>query len=331
MRSQPTLDCTAVDQTHPPAPETAASPPACKRRGNPNLGLAPRCGARTRAGCPCRAPAIQGKLRCRMHGGRSTGPRTPEGRARVAEARTIHGRYSAEWRARNRRVLTFLRRNRVFLAALRYRDRLPPELAARFEQSPPELRMPPYTTGGITAAQDHAMQRAEAEALAPWWQAIAVARAAERANRAAASGEHSGGKTPCTSAAGAGGSADSAAEPHAPEAAVAIPAAPHAAPAKPQPEPNAPERPVAAVPARPEAAPANPAARPLAPERSDGNPGIPAAPPPAAAALQSEPHAPERATPTAVPVRLPLSGRNLRRWQRKQLPKQQAQAGRSRP
>jgi hypothetical protein len=29
----------------------------------------PRCGARTRRGGPCRAPAVRGKRRCRMHGG----------------------------------------------------------------------------------------------------------------------------------------------------------------------------------------------------------------------------------------------------------------------
>ena len=29
----------------------------------------PRCGARTRTGTPCRAPAVKGKSRCRMHGG----------------------------------------------------------------------------------------------------------------------------------------------------------------------------------------------------------------------------------------------------------------------
>ncbi len=36
--------------------------------------------------------------RCRMHGGASTGPRTPEGVARVRQAKTRHGRYSAEYR-----------------------------------------------------------------------------------------------------------------------------------------------------------------------------------------------------------------------------------------
>ncbi|MEO1660389.1 MAG: HGGxSTG domain-containing protein [Pseudomonadota bacterium] len=29
----------------------------------------PRCGAKTRQGYSCRAPAVRGKARCRMHGG----------------------------------------------------------------------------------------------------------------------------------------------------------------------------------------------------------------------------------------------------------------------
>lgn len=42
-----------------------------------------KCGARTRTGHPCRAKALQGTGRCKWHGGCSTGPRTPEGRARA--------------------------------------------------------------------------------------------------------------------------------------------------------------------------------------------------------------------------------------------------------
>lgn len=33
------------------------------------MRASPRCGARTRSGDPCRAPALRGKTRCRMHGG----------------------------------------------------------------------------------------------------------------------------------------------------------------------------------------------------------------------------------------------------------------------
>jgi len=40
----------------------------------------------------CQAPAIKGKTKCRFHGGRSTGSRTPEGKARQIAANTKHGR-----------------------------------------------------------------------------------------------------------------------------------------------------------------------------------------------------------------------------------------------
>ncbi len=43
------------------------------------------CGARRRRdGQPCQALSVPGKRRCKWHGGCSTGPRTVEGRARVA-------------------------------------------------------------------------------------------------------------------------------------------------------------------------------------------------------------------------------------------------------
>ncbi len=65
--------------------------------------LRPRCGARTRAGGPCRAPAVWDHHhdrphngRCRMHGGLSTGPRTAAGRRRIAAA--MRQRWAA-WRA----------------------------------------------------------------------------------------------------------------------------------------------------------------------------------------------------------------------------------------
>ncbi|MFP6758277.1 MAG: HGGxSTG domain-containing protein [Alphaproteobacteria bacterium] len=45
-----------------------------------------RCGARTRSGGACQNPAIKGRSRCKLHGGRSTGPRTPEGKARFTAA-----------------------------------------------------------------------------------------------------------------------------------------------------------------------------------------------------------------------------------------------------
>ncbi len=201
--SHPPLATTA-QPTAPPASHAAAPPLATKPRGNPDLHLAPRCGARTRANCPCRSPAIRGKLRCRMHGGRSTGPRTPEGLARLRTARTIHGAYSAATRAHNRHDLTELRRGRVVDAAKRCLDRLPPDLAARLMQMPRELLSSPWPTGGLTPAQDRAVLRAEADAP----RALA---GGDRAGRAGGIGGQGAagrrppprriGKSPCTSAA----------------------------------------------------------------------------------------------------------------------------------
>lgn len=54
-----------------------------------------KCGAQTRKGTPCRARAFPGKTRCKFHGGASTGPKTPEGRERIAEAQR---RRWARWR-----------------------------------------------------------------------------------------------------------------------------------------------------------------------------------------------------------------------------------------
>jgi len=63
------------------------------------LRAAPRCGAKNRAGNPCQAPAMKGRKRCRMHGGRSTGPKTAEGRRRCQQAAWRHGGYSQQIRS----------------------------------------------------------------------------------------------------------------------------------------------------------------------------------------------------------------------------------------
>ena len=41
---------------------------------------------------------MRGKQVCKNHGGKSTGPKTIEGRQRCSEAKTIHGRESREVR-----------------------------------------------------------------------------------------------------------------------------------------------------------------------------------------------------------------------------------------
>jgi len=70
--------------------------------GGANPSSPPRCGARTRRGGTCQTPPVRGKKRCRMHGGLSTGPRTPEGLERSRRARWRHGRYSREAREARR-------------------------------------------------------------------------------------------------------------------------------------------------------------------------------------------------------------------------------------
>jgi hypothetical protein len=69
---------------------TSEDEPHAQRRGHLKYGngsgdflLGPRCAAKTRRQTACQAPAMKNG-RCRMHGGKSTGPRTPEGSRRVA-------------------------------------------------------------------------------------------------------------------------------------------------------------------------------------------------------------------------------------------------------
>jgi hypothetical protein len=70
---------------------------------------AQRCGAKCRKGAPCKLWPMVGRKRCRMHGGCSTGPKTPEGLARIIAARTIHGRRSKEAKESRRQTRQFIR------------------------------------------------------------------------------------------------------------------------------------------------------------------------------------------------------------------------------
>ena len=56
----------------------------------------PPCGARTRRGRLCRGLHVRGNGLCRLHGGKSTGPRTAEGLERLRAVRTRHGAYGKE-------------------------------------------------------------------------------------------------------------------------------------------------------------------------------------------------------------------------------------------
>lgn len=56
----------------------------------------------------CKAPAERGKWVCRFHGARSTGPRTEEGRLRVARGKVKHGNETRQARAERSKKLAEL-------------------------------------------------------------------------------------------------------------------------------------------------------------------------------------------------------------------------------
>ena len=73
-----------------------------------------RCGARTRTtGAPCKAPAMKGKTRCRLHGGASPG--APKGER---NGNYKHGRRSREAETQRRQGRALLRAMLRFLAEI---------------------------------------------------------------------------------------------------------------------------------------------------------------------------------------------------------------------
>ena len=69
-----------------------------------------RCGAKTRRGTACQKPPLASKTRCRLHGGLSTGPRTAEGKARIASANFVHCKRSKKFVEVRKRLWAELRR-----------------------------------------------------------------------------------------------------------------------------------------------------------------------------------------------------------------------------
>jgi hypothetical protein len=63
----------------------------------------PRCGARTHRGGPCRAPAVRGKRRCRMHGG-APGSGAPKANQNARK----HGLFTREAIEERRRIQALL-------------------------------------------------------------------------------------------------------------------------------------------------------------------------------------------------------------------------------
>ena len=68
-----------------------------------------RCQATSkRTRLQCGAPALSGKNVCRFHGGRSTGPRTEAGKARIAAMKTVHGNSTRQARRELSEELAYL-------------------------------------------------------------------------------------------------------------------------------------------------------------------------------------------------------------------------------
>ena len=82
---------------------------------NPSKAL---CRAKTRFGKPCQRVGNRKNGRCHLHGGKSTGPRTEEGRARIAAAQFKHGNRSKAAIAAQRAKAARGRAIRAELAAL---------------------------------------------------------------------------------------------------------------------------------------------------------------------------------------------------------------------
>jgi hypothetical protein len=73
----------------------------------------PRCGAKTRAGRPCRSPIVRGRKRCRMHGG-AAGSGGAKGER---NGRYTVGRFTHEAKARRREAREFLAKLRELISA----------------------------------------------------------------------------------------------------------------------------------------------------------------------------------------------------------------------
>ncbi len=69
-----------------------------------------RCGAKTRSGKPCMAPAVRGKARCRMHGG-APGSGAPRGNKNALK----HGQYTRKALAELRRLRQIIRESRAIM------------------------------------------------------------------------------------------------------------------------------------------------------------------------------------------------------------------------
>jgi hypothetical protein len=69
-----------------------------------------QCAAKSkRSGSRCKSPAVKGKSVCRMHGGKSTGPRTEKGLLQSGRARLIHGTQTRRVRLEHKKAMLAVR------------------------------------------------------------------------------------------------------------------------------------------------------------------------------------------------------------------------------
>jgi hypothetical protein len=70
----------------------------------------PRCGAKTRSGKPCMSPAVNGKRRCRMHGG-APGSGAPRGNKNALK----HGFHTREAIEERRQLRALIRQSLMLI------------------------------------------------------------------------------------------------------------------------------------------------------------------------------------------------------------------------
>jgi len=74
----------------------------------------PRCGAKTRSGGACRSPAVDGKTRCRMHGG-APGSGAPKANRNAQK----HGLFTSDAFAERKQILVLLGEARKLLEEMK--------------------------------------------------------------------------------------------------------------------------------------------------------------------------------------------------------------------
>lgn len=73
-----------------------------------------RCTATTRSGVPCQAPALRGKVRCRMHGGAKRSG-APCGNRNACK----HGLFTKDGIAERKQIRALLKETQAFLLTLK--------------------------------------------------------------------------------------------------------------------------------------------------------------------------------------------------------------------